>query len=229
MKKQTTMPLSKLTPKLVLAASLAFMAFGALAQKAPPAAQYKYFSADGSLTYSDRPPPPDARVTGLVKINNRTGAAGTADELPFAVRDAVAKHPVVIYTAADCQPCTQVKAHLTKRGVPYSEKVLRNSSDLAAFKGMGFSEASFPAIAVGAQKSSGYESSGLDSLLDIAGYPKTARLPGSYSPKVENLSTDAPSKTVLRGDGEKETTASNPKPVKPPVNAKPQATPTIRF
>ena len=193
MPKPATNPLSN----RVLQQFLASAAIVWLALPSMVLAQYKYIAADGSVTYSDRPAPPDARsVTGT-----RSGGTLTTsqnDELPFAVKQASNKYPIVIYTAAECAPCNAMKQHLTKRGVPFSEKTLRNAADQTAFKGLGFSELSLPAITVGAQKQNGFEAGSLDGLLDIAGYPKSAKLPVSYTAKSETLTPEPAAKTVVR-------------------------------
>lgn len=160
-------------------------------------AQYKYVGADGSVTYSDRPAPPDAKS---VSGTRTTGVTGTPpnEELPFAVKQAAAKYPIIVYTTSDCAPCTSIKQHLNKRGVPFSEKTLRNAADMTAFKNLGFSEQSLPAISVGAQKQNDFEASALDGLLDIAGYPKSAKLPANYAAKTETLTPEPTRKTQVR-------------------------------
>lgn len=160
-------------------------------------AQYKYVAADGSVTYSDRPAPADAKSIVGIRPN---GAITTApnDDLPFATKQAQGKYPITIYTGADCQPCASMKSHLVKRGVPFTEKTLRNSADNTVFKSLGFADSSLPAITVGNQRQSGFEAAALDSLLDLAGYPKGAKLPAGYQAKVETLTPEPVAKVQIR-------------------------------
>ncbi|MEI7446377.1 MAG: glutaredoxin family protein, partial [Burkholderiales bacterium] len=162
------------TPDRTLALALALCALAA-----PAAAQYKWVAPNGAITYSDQPPPPG--MTG-----GALGPAGVAlpDEggIPVALRDASSKYPVVLYTAADCTPCQEARTHLSKRGVPYAEKSISTSKDVEAFKRVGFTENSFPAITVGREKLIGFEAEGWNRLLDAAGYPKTSVLPASWRP-----------------------------------------------
>lgn len=52
--------------------------------------------------------------------------AGDAPSSPsYAVRQAAAKYPVVLYTAAHCtEPCQQARSLLNGRGVPFAERML---------------------------------------------------------------------------------------------------------
>jgi glutaredoxin len=223
------MPKSKLLLIAALVSSLSAVAHDAVAQ-------YKYVGPDGRVTYSDRPPPPE--VTNAKTSRIGTSGAGVAQDadLPFAVKQAAGKYPVTVYTAPDCSPCTAAKAHLQKRGVPFSERVVRNVADTNSFKALGFSELSFPAISIGSQKQSGFEAGGLDTLLDAAGYPKSAKLPASYQAKSEPLTPEPAAKTTVRvaEAGQAEKGADGKAEAKPrrPVReqpAPPKQEPTIRF
>lgn len=159
----------------------------ALAGAAGPAtAQYKWRSLEGTIGYSDVPPPSGARL-----MNERaddepaaTAAAepGAASEvpLPYELKTARDRFPVVLYTASGCAPCASARQHLAARGVPFSEKTISTSADFDAFKGRGFGENSFPAITVGREKLVGFESGAYDRLLNAAGYPRTSQLPPGY-------------------------------------------------
>ncbi len=191
-------------------------------------AQYKYVAADGSITYSDRPPPPDAKQVA------KTGAPGSAttaaEELPFAIRAAQQRHPVVLYSATDCGPCTSVKLHLQKRGIPFTEKLIRNDADLAAMKPLGFSDSNFPAISVGIQKQTGFEPTALDGLLDLAGYPKNGKLPAGYVAQSAPLTADAV-KPIASEVANVPSANTRPKREPKPIEAapKPEPKPLIRF
>lgn len=136
-------------------------------------AQYKYVSPDGTVTYSDRLPPPDARnVTSL----HRPAPPDPAAQLPYEARRAARRNPVTLYTTRDCLPCQAARDHLTRRGVPFAERLVNTAADMQRFQELGFRN-SFPALAIGEQKVFGYQNAELDSLLDTAGYPESVKLP----------------------------------------------------
>jgi glutaredoxin len=193
-------------------------------------AQYKYVGADGSVTYSDRPPPPDAKQVQKTSTASNVLVASSLDSLPFAVKAAAQKYPITIYTAPDCGPCDQLKAHLQKRGAPFSEKVIRNVTDIAAMKALGFADSSFPALTVGSQKQSGFEPIGLDNLLELAGYPKNIKLPPGFVGGSEPL-TPEPVKTAKASPQTANGETVKARPKREPVVAEPtpEPKPLIRF
>ena len=140
-------------------------------------AQYKWVAPDGSVNYGDRPP--TAEVNS-VKLGAAAAAPSANAALPFALRAAADKYPVSLYVALDCKPCEHARAHLTKRGVPFSEIAVRNDQDAADMVKAGFGEASFPGLLVGRQKQVGFEAGAYDTVLDSAGYPKVSMLPPGY-------------------------------------------------
>lgn len=162
---------------LIAAMSLAWLAVVAT----PGHAQYKWQASDGGVVYSDLPPPADARA-----IIDRTGRpVATADNdpdaaLPFALKAAKSKFPVTLYTAPDCAPCKSGRDLLSERGIPFAEKSIATSADLDALKALGFSDGVLPALGVGRDRSTGFESGAWNTLLDAAGYPKRSMLPSKY-------------------------------------------------
>ncbi|UCE31722.1 MAG: glutaredoxin family protein [Burkholderiales bacterium] len=136
-------------------------------------AQYKYVAPDGTVTYTDRLPPADARgVTTL----RQPPPPDPAAQLSYETRMAARKHPVTLYTTNDCLPCQAAREHLTRRGVPFIERMVNTAADMARFRELGFRN-SFPALAIGAQKVFGYQSAELDGMLTGVGYPDSAVLP----------------------------------------------------
>ena len=162
------------TPRL----AFALLAAAASVAGAPALAQYKWIGPDGSVTYSDLPPPPG--ITGIamgVPVPSRDD-----DALPAPLRGPVARYPVVLYTTPDCTPCQQARAHLTRRGVPFSERTVGTSADADAFRRAGFRDNAFPSVSVGRERGTGFEAGEWDRLLDAAGYPRASVLPPSYKP-----------------------------------------------
>jgi glutaredoxin len=167
--------------KRILVDGLVLVAVATVA--APAVAQYKWRSAEGTIVYSDVPPPTGARL-----MNDRSPAEPVAAveeeaapvQLPYELKRASDRFPVVLYTADGCGPCASARQHLANRGVPFSERTIGTSADFDAFKALGFSENSFPAITVGRERLVGFEAGAYDRVLNAAGYPRTSQLPKSY-------------------------------------------------
>jgi glutaredoxin len=111
--------------------------------------------------------------------------------LPYPLRVAAARYPVTLYTSRDCGVCDSARAHLTQRGIPFAEQSLRTEADVQTFKRLGFTEQSVPALAVGREKTGGFDPQGWDQLLDAAGYPKTSMLPRGWQARTGATSSTA--------------------------------------
>lgn len=151
-----------------------------LACSLPAVAQYKWVAPDGTVNYGDRPP------TGARKLELKGAAAAPAPsgaaDLPYALRGPVARYPVTLYSSPSCEPCNQLRDHLGKRGIPFSERRLGTAADLEAFKKLGFQDNLLPALTVGRQRQTGYQQHSVDALLDAAGYPRNSVLAKNWRP-----------------------------------------------
>jgi glutaredoxin len=138
--------------------------------------------ATGRTIYSDFPP------TGKVKDLARIGAAGAnnvevnefGQEVSFAARQAAQKYPVVLYTGAECPPCTQARELLSKRGVPFTEKTVQTPAEINELKAL-IGDETIPSLKVGSQKIRGFEPFTYNNVLDLAGYPKASGSGGAVS------------------------------------------------
>ncbi len=133
---------------------------------------YKWVGADGRITYSDTPPPPDAKRVEKKRLNDRVTEG---DGLGFASRNAMKKYPVVLFTTDCGLPCDQGRALLAKRGVPFTEKnPEKNLADGKELKRLtGALEV--PDLQVGKDTPiKGFNEAVWNSALDAAGYPKNA-------------------------------------------------------
>lgn len=186
-------------------------------------AQYKVVNPDGSVSYTDRPPAAsNVRVTPI----NRNSAGATREPsvaLPAELRAVVQRHPVVLYTMADCEPCGNARKLLQQRGVPFNERTIVSEDDAAALVRL-VGGRTVPAMSVGAQPVRGFSDTDWNAFLDVAGYPRESRLPAGWpapspTPLVERVSTNARAPTA------------RPAPVE--AQPEPQAAPTsgnrIRF
>lgn len=159
--------------KLAVAAALVAASF-------PAWSLYKVIGPDGSVTYTDRPPAAaDARITSLGR-NGETTPLGDAS-LPQELRQAAARYPVLLYTAAECPPCDKARALLQQRGVPYRERSIVGDEDTLALERLTGAR-TVPALTIGQQVLSGLAAADWNAYLDAAGYPKESKLPRSWQP-----------------------------------------------
>ncbi len=141
--------------------------------------------ATGRTVISDMPPPPAIKKVeisrgGYVEQVDKAAASTTnnapAASTSYAVRQVAAKYPVTLYTSVNCgATCQTGRDLLNKRGIPFTEKVLQTTEEIDAFrKATGSDSPMLPTVLVGKEVSRGFESGAWNSLLDMAGYPKTA-------------------------------------------------------
>lgn len=167
----------------------------------PAHALFKVVGPDGKVTYSDRPPPGEARAVQV----NRDGSIATNDvSLPFALRQVMAKFPVTLYTASKCEACDLGRALLQRRGIPFAERTATTNEDKEVWEKItGGQEA--PVMKVGAQVLRGFTASAWEETLDVAGYSRQSQLPPNFKAAAAQPLVE-------------------PKPSKPPVAA-PDAAP----
>src|SRR6478735_5175635 len=158
----------RLNQRLLLALVLAGFAFPAHAQT-----MYRYVDPTGRVVYSDQPPPPAAKD---VKAKRLQDNVIETDPVPFATKEAAEKFPVTLYTF-DCDACKEAEALLTKRGVPFTTVIVTDEEGAAKLRALTGKQAA-PVLQVGEkQVVTGFNSSRWHSVLDEAGYPKTAPPP----------------------------------------------------
>lgn len=147
------------------------------------AQMYKWVGPNGKITYSDTPPPPSARQVEEKSLT--TGSAYPA--LPFELAKAVKSNPVTLYTTAKCPPCDDGRNMLNTRGIPFTEKTVNNSEEIARLRQIG-GEQQLPLLTVGSKKQQGFQSIEWDALLTGAGYPETNMLPRDFhNPRPESI------------------------------------------
>jgi glutaredoxin len=165
-----------------LLAARSFAAVAALACLASGAAvaQYKVIGPDGRVTYTDREPS-SSEGGRVVPLGARSATAAPEPELPFELRQVVARFPVTLYTISNaCDPCSSARTMLRQRGIPFNERqVLSNEDSEALEKLSGGRDA--PTLTIGAQTLRGYSSEVWSSYLDAAGYPRESKLPPTYA------------------------------------------------
>lgn len=137
---------------------------------------YRWVDKDGKVHFSDSPPPPDAKDSTQKRMGG--GATLSATQVPFATQEAAKRNPVTLYSSTKCgELCTQGRALLARRGVPFTEKLADvNPADGEAVKQMT-GKLHVPVLRVGERHVEGFRDDLWQSALDAAGYAKTA-LPG---------------------------------------------------
>ena len=160
--------------RLVLATCIALAGFAAQAQTV-----YKWVDKDGKVHFGDSPPI-DREATAQ-KVPG--GGASSEEQLPYATQMAMKKSPVVLYTSVGCgDMCSQARALLSKRGIPFTEKTPEtNPDDAKALKDL-VGALVVPVMSVGSNPVRGFDEEQWQAALDEAGYAKS-RLPGQPAPK----------------------------------------------
>jgi len=150
----------------------------------PAWAIYKIVAPDGSVTFSDVPP--SSMQGKKVESLSAHGAVQPAESndlaaLPAALRQAVRKYPVTLYTTPQCDACDAARQFLLQRGVPFSEKTVSTNADIQAYKAQSGGSDRLPLITIGSTRlPPGFNSSSWATALDAAGYPKSNELPRGY-------------------------------------------------
>ena len=146
------------------------LAFAAAAQTA-----YRWVAEDGSVVYSDQPPPAHAHKAEKKRLGPANAIAGGGPG--FALEKAVQAAPVTLYTSPECgAECQAGRDYLKRLAIPYGEKSVRSAEDAAAYKKLtGSGDLVVPTLVVGTQTQAGFEAGAWRSLLDIAAYPLSER------------------------------------------------------
>ncbi len=149
---------------LIVALLLASVATTAHAQL------YKWVDKDGKVTYSDVPPPKEAKD---VKQKSYGDNVTPSDDLPYSVKDAIKRNPVTLYANACGEPCDKGRALLAARGIPFTD---RNPETDQAAKDALMEAAgglSVPTLTIGGRVIKGFADSEWHDALTSSGYPRT--------------------------------------------------------
>jgi glutaredoxin len=153
------------------------MAFGANAQTNV----YKWTDSEGKVHFSDTPPEP--QVSKNVTEKRMGGGTVDAAQLPYATQMAMKTSPVTLYTASTCgSPCSDGKALLSNRGIPYKERDAQGSREDTEAVKKAIGALQVPVLMVGTEAVKGYDAGSWNAALDAAGYART-KIPGSLAPQ----------------------------------------------
>ena len=137
---------------------------------------YEWVDEKGVKQYTQHPPPPNIKQVQQRRVGgNVIETSGPS----FSMQEATKKFPVTLYVTDCGDLCRDARAHLSKRGIPFTEKNPQKAEELDTFKKFSGGGMEVPLLVVGTLKTiKGFQSSEWDSTLDAAGYPSTA-IPGS--------------------------------------------------
>lgn len=167
----------------LLATGLMGLLAGMLAGHSDASAQqiFRILGPDGRVTFSDQQPletSTNAKATPVVGVPF-TRPSPTGGTLPFELRQVANRYPVTLYAAPNCAPCATGRAMLSRRGIPFAEKIVASNEDIEALTRIA-GAASLPFLTIGGQQIKGYSDTEWNQFLDAAGYPPTSRLPANY-------------------------------------------------
>lgn len=141
-------------------------------------AQYRWRDASGQTNYGDFPPA-DARDLQRVNASASSLPGDGGANLPFELRRAMAQHPVVLYTSADCPACDNGRTFLRQRGVPFGERTVEAPEDVETLKQLtGLDKV--PVLMLGRERFAGFNAANWTRALDFAGYPAESKLPNDF-------------------------------------------------
>jgi glutaredoxin len=131
---------------------------------------YRWVDKAGRVTYSDIPPPKDAKQAQQKKLVDNVIEQ---EAVPFALKEAMRKNPITLYVTDCGEPCTLARALLAKRGIPFAERNPNTDAKAAdALKAL-VGGLDVPTMTLGEEKFKGYLESEWNGALDRAGYPRT--------------------------------------------------------
>lgn len=136
---------------------------------------YRWVDDKGRVEWRDTPPPANAK-----KVEKRSvgGSVIETNELPFSVQRAMRDFPLTFYVTDCGESCSKARAHLNRRGLPYTEK--NPQEDIEVYKKLTNGRLEVPLLFVGREALRGYREETWDAALDGAGYPRS--VPGARPP-----------------------------------------------
>lgn len=151
---------------------------------------YKWTDAQGTVHYTDTPPP----VQKASQIRTPApGAASAQASLPYELARAVKASPVTLYTTTQsaCAGCEQGRLLLRARGIPYTEKTVNSDEDKEQLRQLT-GKLELPLLVVGSRKIAGFQDAAWQDALSAAAYPRSAQLPHGYQYAAPESAAPAP-------------------------------------
>ena len=156
--------------------SLILVALLGLAATAHAAQFYEWVDEKNVKQFTQHPPPPSVKQVQQRRLG--TNVVETSSPT-YSMQQAIKNSPVTLYTTECGELCKNARAHLAKRGIPYTEKNPQKQEETEEFKKLSGGGLEVPLLVVGQLKTvKGYQASEWDAAFDQAGYPSTA-IPGA--------------------------------------------------
>jgi glutaredoxin len=149
------------------------------------AQMYKWTDAQGTVHYSDTPPPQQRadqiRTPSAGQGGQNSGQNGAPRALPYELARAVKASPVTLYTTTQtaCPGCEQGRLLLRARGIPYTEKTVNTDEDKEQLRSVA-GKLELPLLVVGSRKVAGFQDAAWQDALSAAAYPRSAQVPPGY-------------------------------------------------
>ncbi len=130
---------------------------------------YKWVDKDGKVTYSDQPPPKDVKNVEQKKMMDSSPGV---DNVPYAVKSAIERNPVVLYANFCGETCDGARALLNTRGVPFTDRnPEKDPKALDALKAATGAQ-DVPVLLVGTRIIRGFAEETWNEALTSGGYPR---------------------------------------------------------
>jgi glutaredoxin len=152
--------------------TLAILTLIGLATMAHAAQVYEWVDEKGVKQYTQQPPPPNIKNVQ----QKRFGANVVETSGPtYSLQQAATNFPVTLYVTDCGDACTKARAHLAKRGIPYTEKNPQKEEEFENFKKLSGGGMGVPLLVIGELRTlKGYLESDWDAALDQARYPSAS-------------------------------------------------------
>ena len=132
---------------------------------------YRYVDKEGRIIYSDRAPPSDSKDIQAKRLSPNFIEN---NDVPVATTQATQRFPVTLYTFACGTVCQNAEALLNRRGVPFSTVNVEDQKGAELLQKLTGAQQA-PVLQVGDKLiAKGYNEARWTSMLDDAGYPKSA-------------------------------------------------------
>jgi glutaredoxin len=150
---------------------------------------YRYVDKDGKVVYSDRSPPADSKEVQAKRLSPNFIENNTT---PLATTQAAERFPVTLYTFACGAVCENAEGLLNRRGVPYTTVNVEDAKGAEQLKKLT-GEQQAPVLQVGDKLvAKGFNEARWTTMLDEAGYPKSAPRRLAAKPAAEPAAPAAP-------------------------------------
>lgn len=169
----TSSTATRIAPYRMVGSLLLFLALSCLALVATATyAQevFRWVDKDGKVHYGDMlPPPAEVKNVQTKRLND---SVIEQEDIPFGVATAMKNNPVTLYANSCGEACSNAKALLARRGIPFTEKNPESDAAAAAALKEKVGALQVPTIVIGTNSLSGYEEGGWNAALNAAGYPR---------------------------------------------------------